>query len=135
MPAVVVERVPVARLAEAPDEDVVAGLEEEDLGPDAAALQRTAHRGEGQGRVAGADVEHDRDPREPLAVRRDELGEVGEQLAGQVVDDGVAEVLEQLGRGGLAATGQAADDHDGRLGHGVGRWPIPGPSITDRCGG
>ena len=51
----------------------------------------------------------------------DELGEVGQQLAGQVVDDGVAEVLEELGRGGLAATGQPADDDDGRFGHRVGR--------------
>ena len=53
------------------------------------------------------------------AVRRDELGQVGQQLAGQVVDDGVAEVLEQLRGGGLAATGQAADDDDGGLGHRV----------------
>ena len=38
------ERVAVARLREAPDEDLVAGLEEEDLRPDAAALERPAHR-------------------------------------------------------------------------------------------
>ena len=43
-------------------------------------------------------------------VRRHELGQVGQQLTGQVVDDGVAEVLEELGRGGLAAAGQAAED-------------------------
>ena len=66
-------------------------------------------------RVAGPHVEHDRDLGEALAVGRDELGKVGQQLAGQVVDDGVAEVLEQLRRGGLAAAGQAADDAiDGR---------------------
>ena len=57
------------------------------------------------------------------AVGRDELGEVGQQLAGQVVDDGVAEVLEELRGGRLAAAGQAADDDDGRLGHRVGRRP------------
>ena len=110
--ALVAERVAVARLAEAPDEDVVARLEEDDPRPDAATLERAAHRRERERRVAGPDVEDDRDPREALAVGRHELGEVRQQLAGQVVDDGVAEVLEQLGGGRLAAAGQAADDDD-----------------------
>ena len=74
--AVVAERVAVARLAEPADQDVVAGLEEHDARPDAAALERPAHRREGQVRVAGADVEDDGDPREALAIGRDELGEV-----------------------------------------------------------
>ena len=39
-PVVAVQRVPVARLAEAPDQDVVACLEEEDLGRDVARLER-----------------------------------------------------------------------------------------------
>ena len=99
----------MARLAEAPDQDLVAGLEEDDPRPDPAALERAAHRAERERRVAGPDVEDDRDLGEALAVVRDELGEVGQQLAGQVVDDGVAEVLEQLRRGGLAAAGQAAE--------------------------
>ena len=88
---------------------------------------------EGERRVAGPDVEHDRDLGEPLAVGRDELGEVGQQLAGQVVDDRVAEVLEQLGRGGLAAAGQAAEDDDGRLGR-PRRTPRPDarPSLGHR---
>ena len=55
----------------------------------------------------------------------DELREVRQQLAGQVVDDGVAEVLEELGGGGLPAAGQAAQDDDGRLG---GRRPRTRPA-------
>ena len=46
------------------------------------------------------------------AVRGDELGQLGQQLARQVVDDRVAEVLEQLRGGGLAAARQAAEDDD-----------------------
>ena len=123
--ALVAERVAVARLAEAADQDLVARLEEDDPRPDAATLERAAHRRQGERRVAGPDVEDDRDPREPLAVGRDELGEVGQQLAGQVVDDRVAEVLEELGGGRLAAAGQAADDDDGRLGR-------PRPDVAPR---
>ena len=86
--------------------------------------------------VAGPDVEHDGDPREPLAVGRDELGEVRQELAGQVVDDRVAEVLEELGGRGLAAAGQPAEDDDGGLGHRVGRMTGPRPSpVTARCAG
>ena len=69
-----------------------------------------------------------------VAIGRDELGQVGQQLPGQVVDDGVAEVLEELGGGRLAAAGQAADDDDGRLGHGVGRCAARRPRrLTVRC--
>ena len=66
-----------------------------------------------------------------MPVGRDELGEVRQQLAGQVVDDGVAEVLEQLRGRGLPAARQAAQDDDGRFGlGGVGRGGSsvrPGP--------
>ena len=68
-PALVGERMAVARLREAPDEDLVARLEEEHLGPDAAALERAAHGAERERRVAGPDVEDDGDPREALAGR------------------------------------------------------------------
>ena len=122
-PALVAERVAVACLAEAPDEDVVAGLQEDDPGPDPATLERPAHGRHRQRRVAGPDVEDDRDPGEALAVGRDELGEIRQELAGQVVDDGVAEVLEELRGGRLASAGQPADDDDRRLGHRVGRRP------------
>ena len=102
-PALVGERMAMAGLREAPDQDLVARLEEDDLRPDPATLEGAAHRRQGQGRVAGAHVEDDRHPFEALAVLRDELGQVGQQLTGQVVDAGVAEVLEQLRRGRLAA--------------------------------
>ena len=121
----------------APDQDLVARLEEDDPRPDPAALERAAHGRQGERRIAGADVEHDRDPGEPRAVRGDELGEVGQQLAGQVVDDGVAEVLEQLGGRGLAAARQPADDDDGRLGRPrpTTRSDLGAASVTARCAG
>ena len=121
--ALVPERMAVAGLAEAADQDVVARLEEDHPGPDATALERAAHRRKRERRVAGSDVEDDGHAREPGPVGRDQLREVGQQLAGQVVDDRVAEVLEELRGGRLAAAGQAADDDDRRLGHGVGRRP------------
>ena len=62
-PALVAERMAMARLRVAPDEDLVAGLEVEDLGPDPPALERAAHPGEGERRVARPDVEDDRDLR------------------------------------------------------------------------
>ena len=111
----------MAGLAVPPDEDLVARLEEDDPGPDPATLERAAHGRQSDGRISGADIDHDGDPSEPLAVRRHELGEFGQELAGQVVDDGVAEILEQLRRGGLATPGQPAEDHDGRFGDRIGR--------------
>ena len=57
-------------------------------------------------------VDDDRDARKALAIRRDEVGQLGQQLGRQVVDDGVAEVLEELRGGGLAAARQAAEDDD-----------------------
>src|SRR5207249_704004 len=41
--------------------------------------------------------------------------------AGQIVHDGVAEILEQLRGGCLAASRQAAENHDGRFGNRVRR--------------
>ena len=43
-PALVAERMAMARLRVAPDQDLVARLEEEDLRPDPPALERAAHR-------------------------------------------------------------------------------------------
>ena len=51
-------------------------------------------------------------PREALPIRCHEVGELGQQLGRQVVDDRVAEVLEELRGGGLAAARQAAEDDD-----------------------
>ncbi len=103
-------------LREAPDQDLVARLEEEDLGADAATLERAAHRRERDRGIPGPDVEDDRRPGEPVAIGRDELGEVRQQLAGQVVDDHVAQVLEELGGGGLPTPGETRQDHDRLLG-------------------
>ena len=103
------ERVAVAGLREPPDQDVVARLEEDDHRADPAALERAAHRPEREGGIAGADVEHDRRPGEPVGVAARQVGEVRQQLARQVVDDDVAEVLEQLRGGRLAAAGQAGE--------------------------
>ena len=96
----------MAGLAEPPDEDVVAGLEEHDPRADATTLQRAAHGREPEDRVARADIEHDGDVGEALPVRGEEIREVRQQFAGQVVDDRVAEVLEELGRRRLAPAGQ-----------------------------
>ena len=125
-PLVVLERMPVACLAEPPDQHVVPGLQEDDARTDAAAFERTTHRGQGDGRVTGADVDDDGHPREPIAIGRNQLSQVGQQLARQVVDDAVAKVLEQLGRRRLAATRQAAEDHDRRLRQRFRRGPDVG---------
>ena len=64
----------------------------------------------------------------------DELGQVGQQLAGQVVDDRVAEVLEELGRRGLAAAGQPGQDHDRFAPRHRRRRPLRGAApVTGRC--
>ena len=125
----------VAGLAEPADQDLVAGLEVHDARPDAATLERSAHRGEREVRVTGADVEHDGDAGEALAVRGHEIGQVRQQLTRQVVDDDVAEILEQLGRGGLAAPGQAAHHDDGRLRSRLARGPGSGRSVNARSAG
>ena len=109
-PALVGQWVAMTRLREAPDQHFVAGFEKEHLRPDPATLERAAHRPERDRRIACPDIEHDRDLVEPLAIVRDELREIGQELARQVVDHGVAEILEQLRGRGLAAAGQPGDD-------------------------
>ena len=83
---VALQRVAVAGLREAPDEDLVASVEEEHLRLDAAALEGAAWPRRRRRCVAGPDIQHDRDLREALGVGRDELGHLRQQLAGQVVD-------------------------------------------------
>jgi hypothetical protein len=70
------------------------------------------HRREGDGHLPGAHVQDDRHVLEALRLAGDQVGEVGQQLAGQVVDADVAQVLEELGRGGLAGAGEPRQDHD-----------------------
>ena len=96
----------MAGLREAPDQDLVAGLEE-DLRTDPASLQCSPHRRERDRRVAGADVEDDCDLVIALMVGCDEISQIGEEFAGQVVDDRVAEILEELRRGRLATAREA----------------------------
>ncbi len=103
---------PVARLAEAPDQDVVACLQEEDLGRDVTRLECADRLLERNGRVARARIENERKPLVAGRLARNELGKVAQQLGRQVVDDPVADVLQQLARRSLAGTGEAADDRD-----------------------
>ena len=96
---------------EAADQDVVAGLEEDDHRPDAAPLERAAHRPERERHVAGPDVDDDGRAAVALGLGGDQVRQVPQQLAGQVVHDDVAQVLEQLGGGRLAAAREAGE-HD-----------------------
>src|SRR3954453_7451983 len=134
-PALVRQRVAMPGLAEAADEDVVARLEEDDHRSDAASLERAAHRPEREGHVAGPDIEHDRRPREASRVGRDQVREVAQQLAGQVVHDDVSEILEQLRRRRLAAARHPRDDDDLHLrvvGQAPGLAGAPARHIVDR---
>ncbi len=106
------QRVAMPRLREAPDQDVVAGLEEDDDGPDPPALQRPAHGPEGQRDITGADVEDDGGARVADGLRGDQVRQLAQQLAGQVVHHDVAQVLEQLGRRGLATARETGEDDD-----------------------
>jgi len=72
------QRVPVARLREPTNQHVVAGFQEDDARLDAAAFEGAAHCREGERCVSGAYVENDCDLLEPLAVDRDQLGQVGQ---------------------------------------------------------
>ncbi len=107
-----IERMPVAGLRVAPHEGLVAGFEEDDLGLDATSVERPHGGSKGQRRVALADVEHDGNAVVALRVAGHELGEVTHERARDVIDDGVAEVLEDLARGGLPGAREAGDDDD-----------------------
>ena len=106
----VVQGVPVARLAEAPDERLVAGFEEEHLGLQVAALERAHGRAEREWGIAGAHVQHQRHAAVPLRVVGHQLGQVSQQVRWDVVHHCVAEVLEELAGRGFAGAGQARDD-------------------------
>ena len=114
-PSVAIQRMAVARLAEASDQDVVASLEEEDLGRYAARLERVDSLSVGERRVAADRASSTSATTFELTrLTRNELRQVAQQLGRQVVDDAVANVLEQLARGRLAGAGQPADDRDVR---------------------
>jgi hypothetical protein len=104
------ERVAAARLAEAADEAVVAGVQEEHLH----VVPHPAHLVEHpRGLVqedALARIHHERQVLE--LPRAGELGELGQQQHGQVVDAEEAHVLQGADGGGLARAGHARDDDD-----------------------
>src|SRR3990172_1472606 len=70
------ERMAVGRLAEAPDEHIVASLEEEDMRRDAPPLQCTEDRAERNARISRSDVEDDGHPLEASGLRREGRGAV-----------------------------------------------------------
>ena len=111
-PSLAREWVAVPRLREPPDEHLVAGLEEEDPRTDAPRVQARTDRRQCAFDVPRTDVEDDGDPLEPPRIVGDELAEAGQELARQVVDAGVAEVLEELRRGRLARSREPGDDDD-----------------------
>src|SRR3954447_12133627 len=104
----------MARLTESTNEDVIACLEEVNLGSDAARLERVDRFAIGERSVATTCVEHERDALELRRFACDELRQMTQQLRRQVVDHAKADVLEKLARGRLAGTGKAADDRDVR---------------------
>jgi len=111
-PPTFAERMAVPRLGEASNEDLVASFQEEDLRTDPATLEGPAHGAIGRFRITGTGIQHDCHPGVAHPIGRYQFGEVREQLTGQIVDDDVVEVLEQLGRRRLPSTGQAAQDDD-----------------------
>ncbi len=120
------QRMTVPRLGESTDQHVVAGFEEDDPRLDVTTLERAAHRGQCEWGVARPDVQDDRHLVESLPIRRHELGQVRQQLTGQVVHARVAEVFEELGGGGLARAGEPAQDYDALLALPPGRRRLAG---------
>ena len=111
-PPLVAQRMAMAGLGVAPDQDLVASLEEEHLRPDPAPFERAAHGRQRNRDVAAAHVQYHRDAREPLGVVGDQRRELRQHLARQVVHAGVPEILEQLGGRGLpGARDPGHDDH------------------------
>ncbi len=64
--------------------------------------------------VAGAGIEDQRQALVTVGIAHHQLGQAAQQFGGQVVDDPVAQVLEQLAGGCLARARQPADDRDVR---------------------
>ena len=66
----------MTRLAEAPDQDIVTCLQEDDPGFDPTSLKGTPHRGQGERGIARPYVEDDGDLSESSHIRCDEIGQV-----------------------------------------------------------
>ena len=103
------QRMRTARLAEAPHQNLVGGVEVDqgdieallEVGDDGRKLLQAA---------ALADI-HDDGGAFVVAGVFDELGKAGDQLGGKVVHAVVAHVLEDLERGDFARAAQSGDDH------------------------
>jgi hypothetical protein len=119
------ERVAVARLAEAADEHVVARLEEEDLGlmprPSSAPVAAAKASLASPERASSTSARRSK----RSGWRTTSSASRPQQLGRQVVDDRVADILEQLAGGRLARARQAADDHHVRAIAIAGLVPAP----------
>ena len=114
------------RLAEAIDQVLVAGLEEDHLEEGPIPVERRRGPLDRRRRITGANVEHEGGPAISVAVLASEGQEVLEQRRRQVVDDGVAQVLEDLAGLALAGAGEAADHEQVvELGVGAQRGRVP----------
>ena len=122
-PPVALEGVRPAHALEATHESLVGGVEEDEAGS-LASLTGCADRALELGEPAArAHVDDDRHLLEVLlgvlgASLVTQLGEMGEQLWGQVVDDEPAEVLEHVGGGAASRPAHSGDDDDRRVGQG-----------------
>ena len=93
-----------ARLSKPAHQHRVAGLEEDHQRLDAARGEHAPGPGNGRCRVTDADVQHERGVSVAIRVRVAQFEEGVQQVRRQVVDAGVAEVLEQLRRLALAGS-------------------------------
>ena len=127
------ERVRTARLAEATEDRLVGGVEEEhvQVAP-AAVLERGEDATDLAEERANAHVDAERDARDAAVLA--ERDGVGRERGRQVVDAEEAEVLERVERGRAPGAGEAGDDDDHRLarlgGASRGRGPGGGPSAS-----
>ena len=106
------QRVAVARLAEPAHQARVAGLQEDQLEMASLALEGLGRPRDGRGRVARADVEDERGPAVPFRLQAAQREEVIEEHWWQVVDAGVAQILEELAGLALPGARQAGDDQE-----------------------
>ncbi len=107
--AAIRERMLAARLRVAPDEHLVARVEEDDPVGDAFLAQRAQLPDEIAEHLFTADVEDERDAAQ-VAAAGEQLGELRDEARREVVDAEVAEVLEAFRGLALARARHAGDD-------------------------
>ena len=102
------QRVRTASLAEAPHENGIGGLEEDDLG-----RNRTPNRFQNDRQLLQRGTfahVHDQGGAAKLARLHGQVGKLGNEFNRQVVDAVVAQILEGLQNGGLTRTTHAGND-------------------------